>query len=234
LPESRRGIEDSLLPRLRAGDEEAFARVVDELHPRLLALATTFTSSSSLAEDIAQETWLAVIRGLPRFEERSALRTWIFGILVRRARSLAAREARRARIDLTMASVDGSTEEWSPGRGRVGLWEDRPVPWGLGDPSALVQSREALSVVESALAELPEMQRRVVLLRDVEDLDAVNVCNILEISETNQRVLLHRGRARIRRALDRYVRLEVVASRQDEDSHRTSPSGSLHGEGRSA
>lgn len=200
--------EDALLERLRAGDEAAFAALVDGLHGRLLALCRTFTSSPALAEDIVQETWLAVIRGLPGFEGRASLRTWIFSILVRRARTLAAREARRATVPLGDGHGEAAERapEWEPGRGKLGLWEGRPVPWHLEDPAALAQSREALAVVERAVAEMPESQRRVLLLRDVEDVPARDVCNILDIKETHLRVLLHRGRARVRRALDQYLR----------------------------
>jgi RNA polymerase sigma-70 factor, ECF subfamily len=201
------GTEAELLARLRAGDEAAFAALVDDLHGRLVALAATFTSSPPLAEDIVQETWLAVIRGLGAFEARSSLRTWVFSILVRRARTMAVREARRGVPVTGSESRNGEGfVEWSPGRGRVGLWEERPVPWALEDPAAIFQSREALEVVRAALDGLPAAQQQVVLLRDVEDVPAREVCNILELSETNQRVLLHRGRARIRRALDRYIR----------------------------
>lgn len=196
-----------MLTRLRSGDEAAFGDLVDGLHGRLLALASTFTSSPALAEDIVQETWLAVIRGLRGFEGRSSLRTWIFSILVRRARTIAAREARRAAPRPPTESQNGDTHvEWEPGKGRVGLWEETPVPWALEDPAAIHQSREALEVVRAALAGLPAAQRQVVLLRDVEGVPAADACNILDLSETNQRVLLHRGRARIRRALDRYIR----------------------------
>lgn len=199
--------EEELLALLRSGDAAAFAAVVDEFHGRLLAFAGTFTSSPALAEDIVQETWFAAIRGLRGFEGRSTLRTWIFNILVRRARTMASREARRATVSYDPADPAAEANgEWLPGRGRIGLWEDAPVPWELEDPAAVFQTKEALEVVEEALIGLPESQRQVVLLRDVEDLPAADVCNILEISETNQRVLLHRGRARIRRALDQYVR----------------------------
>ena len=96
--------------------------------------------------------------------------------------------------------------EWEPGQGRRGLWDEKPVPWDLGDPDAIYQSHEVLEVLQLALDTLPEVQRRVVLLRDVEGLSASDACNILDLSETNQRVVLHRGRARLRKALDRYLR----------------------------
>lgn len=208
--------EDALLAQLRAGDEVAFARLVDRLHSRLVAMARTFTSSPGLAEDIAQETWLGVIRGLRGFEGRSSLRTWIFGILVRRARTLARRESRRAET-APKGSLDA---EWVPGAGRVGLWIERPTSWGFEDPAVLFQMREALEVVQRALAALPPLQRQVVLLRDVEDLSSFEICNILDVSETNQRVLLHRGRARIRSALDRFVRSRELEYKGD--SHELS------------
>lgn len=205
MPHVPNRTEESLVARLRSGDELAFAALVDGLHSRLLALAKTFTSSPSLAEDIVQETWLAVIRGLRGFEDRSTLRTWIFSILVLRAKTLAVREARWVKLSIPQEGGEHPLE-WEPGRGRLGLWDERPVPWGLEDPAAVFQMRETLEVVENALARLPEMQRQVVFLRDIEDVSPADVCNILDISETNQRVLLHRGRARVRRALDQYLR----------------------------
>jgi RNA polymerase sigma-70 factor, ECF subfamily len=202
--------EDIVLARLVRGDESAFADLVDRLHGRLFSFARTFTSSPALAEDIVQETWLAVIRGLRGFQGRSSLHTWIFGILVHRAKTMAAREARRPEV--SSALVNGHSEEageeWNIGYGRRGLWEETPAPWGLEDPAAVFQTREAMDVVHQALLEMPESQRQVVLLRDVEGIDSSDVCNILGISETNQRVLLHRGRARVRRALDRYLQGE--------------------------
>ena len=207
MPASPSSTDDALLARLRSGDEAAFGDLVDGLHGRLVALASTFTSSPALAEDIVQETWLGVIRGLRGFEGRSSLRTWIFSILVRRARTIAAREARRAAPPPPAGNGNGDgAVEWEPGRGRAGLWVETPVPWALEDPAAILQSREALEVVRAALDGLPATQRQVVLLRDVEGVPAADACNILDLSETNQRVLLHRGRARIRRALDRYLR----------------------------
>jgi RNA polymerase sigma-70 factor (ECF subfamily) len=205
MPDSTRESEQERVRKLRSGDEAAFVDLVNALHGRLLALARTFTRSPALAEDIVQETWLAVIRGLAGFEGRSSLRTWIYSILVKRARSIAGREARKAPPQGGDSSrADGP--EWEPGAGKLGLWTERPVPWGFSDPAALFQSKEALRVVEQAMNEMPEMQRRVLLLRDVDDVAAAEVRNTLEISETNLRVLLHRGRARVRRALDRYLR----------------------------
>ena len=211
MPE--RDIEDRLVARLRSGDEGAFSTIVDELHSRLLVLAGTITASRALAEDIVQETWLAVIRGLRGFEGRSSIRTWIFSILIRRGRTLAARESRNA---IGTSAVDGaeesSAEEWKPGQGRRGLWDETPVPWGLEDPAMAFQTREALEVIQRAIAALPCLQRQVLVLRDVEDVCAADICNILKIGETNRRVLLHRARAQVRAALDCYVRDGAAAA----------------------
>ena len=202
--------EETLLARLVRGDDSAFAILVDQLHGRLFAFAKTFTSSPALAEDIVQETWLAVIRGIRGFQGRSSLRTWIFGILANRAKTMAAREARRPEV--AGAVLNGASgemrDEWEPGYGRRGLWVETPVPWGLEDPAAVFQTAEALDVIRQVVQEMPESQRQVVLLRDVEGIDSSDICNILGISETNQRVLLHRGRARVRRALDLYLQGE--------------------------
>jgi len=203
--------DEELLARLRAGDETAFAALVDDLHGPLLALARTFTSSRPLAEDIVQETWLAVIKGLDRFEGRSALRTWMYSILVRRARTLASRDARQGSGRAGSGGGESAPpggEEWRPGLGRVGLWEENqnPRPWTIEDPASIYQAAETLEVVAGALESLPDSQRQVVHLCDVEGLAAHEVCNILGLSRTNQRVLLHRGRAAVRRALDRYLR----------------------------
>jgi len=202
--------EELLLARLRRGDDSAFSELVDQLHPRLYSFARTFTSSPALAEDMVQETWLAVIRGLRGFEGRSSLRTWIFGILVHRAKTMASREARRPEVPSKAANGkrEDEREEWNLGYGRRGLWEETPAPWGLEDPASIFQARETLDVIHRAVLEMPESQRQVVLLRDVEGIEPSDACNILGISETNQRVLLHRGRARVRRALDQYLRGE--------------------------
>ncbi|TMQ65854.1 MAG: hypothetical protein E6K78_06990 [Candidatus Eisenbacteria bacterium] len=146
----RWGTEGALLDGLRSGDEVAFATLVDDLHYRLLALAAGFTSSPALAEDIVQETWLAVIRGLRGFEGRSSLKTWIFSILVRRARTITAREARR---DGSASRLDGaeraSIVEWEPGRGRAGLWEETPTPWALERLVTLIDHRRVRSAASS-------------------------------------------------------------------------------------
>lgn len=203
--------DQELAARLRAGDETAFRYLVAEYGGRLSRLARSFSRNDAVIEEAVQETWMAVIKGIHAFEGRAPLRTWIFGILVNQARRLGVREHRQAQVAMGQApgapapsdSPDGDDRE--PGMGQNGMWAEPPVPWGLEDPESAMLSRETLGVLESAIADLPETQRQVVLLRDVEDLEAEVVCNILGCTDTNQRVLLHRGRARLRRALDLYM-----------------------------
>ena len=204
--------DQEMAARLRAGDEAAFREIVAEYGGRLSRLARSFSRNDAVIEEAVQETWMAVIRGIHGFEGRAPLRTWIFGILVNQARRLAVREYRQAQLaaggniaaGAHDAAEDGEARE--PGMGGNGMWVEAPAPWGMENPESAMLSAETLRVIESALAELPEAQRQVVVLRDVEGLSPEEICNILEISDTNQRVLLHRGRARVRQALDRYVK----------------------------
>jgi RNA polymerase sigma-70 factor (ECF subfamily) len=217
-----------LAERLRHGDETAFRQLVAEYGGRLSRLARAFSRNDSVIEEAVQETWLAVIRGIHGFEGRSSLRAWIFGILVNQARRLAVREHRYLHMAGGSDPGAGSDpdpvpgDEPEPGMGRNGMWEDPPVPWGLENPESALLSRETLGVVEQAIAALPETQGQVVLLRDVEGVGAAEVCNILGISDTNQRVLLHRGRARVRRALDRYLTQGVMGPRSGARRERPS------------
>lgn len=207
--------ERALIERLRAGNEAGFGELVDCLHSRLLAMARTLVSSEAVAQEAVQDTWMAVIRGIDRFEGRSTLRTWVFAILVRRARSAGGREARERRhgrlaedTSAGAVAVAPETDADEPGIGGRGRWETPPVPWGFEDGESAMLGHEMLAVLVDAFAKLPSAQRAVLLLRDVEGLSASEACNILELSETNQRVLLHRARTRVRRALARYLRPE--------------------------
>ena len=200
--------EPEFVARLRNGDGAAFARLVDSLHGRMLALARSFCSRPELAEEAVQDTWLAVIRGLDRYEGRAPLRSWIFSILVRRARTVAVREKRHVgQVELHAGFAQGKDGlDREPGMGDRGRWETQPARWGFENPEAAMLTLETLGVVEASLARLPEAQRAAVILRDVEGLDTQEACNVLEVSETNLRVLLFRGRSVIRRALDEYGR----------------------------
>jgi RNA polymerase sigma-70 factor (ECF subfamily) len=181
-----------LVERLRAGDEAAFVDLVDRYHTSLLRLAATFVPSSAVAEEVVQETWLGVVRGIGGFEGRSSLKTWLFRILVNRARSAGVRERRSDPVDFDQAPVV-SPDQFS----RDGHWTAPPEPWG-DEVEERLFDRDVASRIRSYLVELPDSQRRVVVLRDVEGVPAAEVCALLGLSDSNQRVLLHRGRARLR------------------------------------
>lgn len=202
--------DEQLASRIRAGDEAAFREIVVEYGGRLARLARSFSRNDAVIEEAVQETWLAVIRGIGSFEGRAPLRTWIFGILINQARRLAVREHRHAQTAGGKAirpdGAPSAAREPEPGMGDDDRWREPPVPWGFENPESAMLARETLAVIEAALADLPEAQRQVVLLRDVEGVGSEEVCNILGVSDTNVRVLLHRGRARVRRSLDRYVK----------------------------
>jgi RNA polymerase sigma-70 factor (ECF subfamily) len=184
-----------LVARLQAGDEAAFEALVRRYHTSLLRLAETMVPSRAVAEEVVQETWLGVVRGVARFEGRSSLRTWLFHILVNRARSTGAREVRRAPGRPNWVPVV------DPARfGPDGAWVDPPTPWP-DDVDDRLAAGELAERVRAGVAELPWQQRQVVTLRDVEGLGGAEVAELLGISEGNQRVLLHRGRSRVRRML---------------------------------
>jgi RNA polymerase sigma-70 factor (ECF subfamily) len=195
-----------LLARLRAGDEEAFERLVTRHYATMLAVALTYVKGRSVAEEVVQETWLAVIQGLDRFEGRSSLKTWIVSILVNKAKTRGVREAR----SVPFAALAGADDEPAvpadrfrgPGDAFPGHWRAYPGNW---DAAAAAQDRETLRVVMGAIAELPLAQRTVIRMRDVEGYTPEEVCAALDLSEGNQRVLLHRARSRVRAALEEHL-----------------------------
>ncbi len=188
--------DDEVVAGLRAGDEAAFAWLVDQYHASLVRVAMTFVPGRAVAEEVAQDTWLAVLRGIDRFEGRSSVKTWIFQILANRARTTGARERRTVPVDPGgSATVDERRFD------HAGAWTDPPAPWTDKVEDRIDAHRLATYALE-ALDRLPESQRAVVTLRDVEGLTSKEVCEVLKISEANQRVLLHRGRAKIRTALE--------------------------------
>ncbi len=196
------GSSDALLVgQLRAGDEAAFSDLVRTMHGGLMRVALAFVGSSSAAEEVVQETWLAVVAQLDRFEGRSSLRTWIGTILANRARTRGVRDRRSVPFSsLTKEEVDPVEPERFTASG---FWSLPPARWD-GVPETLVLRKEAREAIERELSNLPEAQRTVVVLRDLEGWSSEEVCNVLGIQETNQRVLLHRGRQRLRAALERY------------------------------
>jgi RNA polymerase sigma-70 factor (ECF subfamily) len=182
--------EAELIDRLRAGDEDAFAEVVRAHHAALCRFARTFVGSPAVAEEVVQDTWLAVVRGVDRFEGRSSLRTWLFHILANRARTTATREQRTD-------TIDPDADRFH----KAGEWSTPPVPWADQVDDRLAAAQLA-SLARELLETLPATQRQVVVLRDVEGLSAADVADLLDISDGNQRVLLHRGRARLRAGLE--------------------------------
>lgn len=192
----------ALVARLLEGDEPAFEALVASLHGPMLRFVRVFLKRSEVAEEVVQETWLAVLRGLPAFEGRSSLKTWIFHILSNRARTRATREGRVIPFTDLAAPGDDATETGLEDRFTPdGRWSEPPAPWQVDTPEAIALRREAMQQLAAALETLPDAQRVVVTLRDVEGWSAEDVCNALDISETNQRVLLHRARTRLRRTL---------------------------------
>ena len=186
--------EADLVDRLRSGDEAAFAALVRAYHPRLLRLAEATVGSRAVAEEAVQDTWLAVVRGVDRFEGRSSLKTWLFRILLNRARTAGGKEQRAG---TTRVEVVEPTDERFDAHG---AWAEPPEPWSDRADDRLV-AQELASRVSELLVHLPDAQRQVVVLRDVEGLPAAEVAGLLGVTDGNQRVLLHRGRARLRQLL---------------------------------
>jgi len=200
--------ETRLLAALRRGDEDAFVELVRRHHATLKRLARVFVPSDSVAEEVVQETWLGVLQGIGRFEGRSTLKTWIFRILVNRARTRGERESRTVSFSsLVTDEANAHETAVSPDRFRgpsdayPGHWTVPVARWGE-DPEKWVSSHETMRHLKAALDLLPPAQRSVVMLRDVQEFTAEEVCEALAISEANQRVLLHRGRSKLRRTLE--------------------------------
>lgn len=195
---------DGELQALRAGDEQAFLRLVDRHHRGMVRMASLYVRSAATAEEVAQETWIGVLRGLHQFEGRSSLRTWIFGILVHRAKERAIRENRTVPFSSLQVEERDEGPAVAPerfladGHEWAGHWAEPPLPW----PDTWAESQEMIALVREAMATLPEAQRTVMTLRDVDGWDSGEVCELLGISEGNQRVLLHRARSRVRGYLE--------------------------------
>jgi len=200
----------ALVERLRAGDEAAFTRVFDAYHALLVRLALGYVRNPSIAEEVAQDAWTAALDSLDSFEHRSSFKTWIVRITVNRAKTLAVREGRSTPYDPTeRGDADDAHGPTIPPENFYswGLWRTWPDRW-TGTPEDLALRREVREAIEEGLAGLPPRQRTVVILRDVEGFSAEEVCNVLEVSESSQRVLLHRGRARMRETLERVLKEE--------------------------
>jgi RNA polymerase sigma-70 factor (ECF subfamily) len=186
--------EVGLVERLRAGDEAAFVTLVTQYQEPMLRLARTMVPSSAVAEETVQDTWMGVVRGIDRFEGRSSLKTWLFSILANRARSAGSREPSHAPLEaLHTVGPDRFTDR--------GQWAD-PVDRWVEESEDRLDAASWLPSLRTALDGLPARQRQVVLLRDVEGLSGEEACDVLNITSGNQRILLHRGRAQLRQALE--------------------------------
>jgi RNA polymerase sigma-70 factor, ECF subfamily len=199
-----------LVEALRDGDEAAFASLIEAYHASMVRLATLYVSNRATAEDVVQETWIGVLRGLDRFQGRSSLKTWIFHILLNRAKTRAQRDGRTVPFS-AMWNSDAEPDEPAvdPARFRAsapsqGHWALPPQSWDE-TPEDRLLSRETARLIRKVVETLPANQRQVITLRDMEGWTSHEVCNILEISETNQRVLLHRARSKVRQALEDYL-----------------------------
>jgi RNA polymerase sigma-70 factor (ECF subfamily) len=205
------GDETQFIAALRAGEEPAFVELIDRYHAGMVRLACVFVRDAAIAEEVVQEAWLGILRGLDRFEARSSLKRWISSILIKGAKTRAIRERRT----IPFSALTGGTalESFAPSveterlrrddaeRWRGG-WVSFPDDWNKA-PDEQVLSQETQNHIHACIDALPDNQRDVVLLRDVHGLTADETCSLLRISEVNQRVLLHRGRAKVRRALER-------------------------------
>jgi RNA polymerase sigma-70 factor (ECF subfamily) len=200
--------DEQTLAALRAGDEGAFRDLFARSYPMMKRVVRSYVASDAVAEEIVQETWMAIVTGIDRFEGRSALGTWIFSILTNQAKTHSAREKRAVPFSCVAA---GGTEEPAVNPDRFqkdddawpGHWATPPRPWQK--PERRLLSLEARDRLKAALAQLPDRQRLIVGLRDVDGHSAEEVCDLLGLSQENQRVLLHRGRARLRAALEEYL-----------------------------
>lgn len=205
--------ELQLLTALRAGDEAAFTALVERHHNAMVRIAMIYVKEQPIAEEVAQDTWMAVLRGLDRFEGRSSLKTWLFTILTNRAKTRATREGRYVPLELDEDSDDEraiSLDRFNDDAEDLHHWlpSGKPKSWE-SIPETRLLSLETIHMIMQAIETLPPTQKQVIRLRDVEGFSSVEICNILNISETNQRVLLHRARSRVRQALENYLQNEA-------------------------
>ena len=200
--------EMRLVEGLRAGDEAAFVELMRRYGASMLRIAQMYVRSRAVAEEVVQEAWLAVFKGIGRFEGRSSLKTWLFRILTNTAKTRAVREGR----SIPFSALAGDEEDGpsvdpdrflGPEERFPGHWSAPPSSWG--EPDERLVASETLDVIKAEIDKLPPAQALVITMRDVEGFSSDEVCNALDITETNQRVLLHRARAKVRRALEDYL-----------------------------
>lgn len=202
--------EGALLERLRRGDEGAFDELVTRHHSVLIRMALAYVADREVAEEVVQDTWIAVIDGLSRFEGRSSLRTWIFGIMIHKAKDRGVREKRHVNFSSFESVDDDNDEAVDPSRFHqsgewAGHWAFPPQPWDDQTPEKLLASQQAVNAMNRAIEALPQTLKDVLILRDVEGVEVKEACDILGITETNLYVRLHRARERVRQAVESYL-----------------------------
>jgi RNA polymerase sigma-70 factor (ECF subfamily) len=214
LADSAHAADRAVALALRAGDEAAFTALVDRHFEAMLRLAAVYLPDLSIAEEVVQDAWVRVLRGIGTYEGRASLKTWIFRILVNCARTRAQRESRSVPFS-SLAPAERESDEIAPDADQFFSTEAEPYGAGVGAPRAWddlpeerLLSRETRVRIEAAITHLSERQRTVITLRDIEGWSPEEVCNFLGLSESNQRVLLHRARMAVRRALERYFEEE--------------------------
>ena len=195
--------EAALIDRLLAKDEGAFVELVEKHHAGLVRVALTMVRTQAAADEVVQETWRAFLEALNKFERRASLKTFLYRILANQARTRAVRDQRTS----PMSELEGDDESPLADRfGTAGNWLAPPSAWSSESADALLGRKQAMEALQQAMAQLPERQRAVVQLRDIDGLSADEVCEVLEVSEVHQRVLLHRARTKLRAVLEQYFR----------------------------
>lgn len=208
--------DHTVLSRLRTGDEGAFDELVTKHHGALVRMAMSHVADREVAEEVVQDTWMAVIQGLDRFEGRSSLRTWIFGILIHKAKDRGVREKRHTTFSDFESHDDDHDEAIDPSRFHqsgewAGHWAFPPQPWDEQTPETLLASQQAVNAMHRAIDALPKTLKDVLILRDVEGVEAKEVCELLTITETNLYVRLHRARERVRQTVETYLEGQAQA-----------------------
>ena len=202
--------EQALIARLRRGDEAAFNDLVTRHHGALIRMAMGFVADREVAEEVVQDTWMVVIESLARFEGRSSLRSWIFGILIHKAKDRGVREKRHRTFSAFESHDDESEEAVDPARFHrsgewAGHWAFPPQSWDEQTPEKLLASKQAIAAMNKAIDDLPPTLKAVLILRDVEGVESAEVCELLKITETNLYVRLHRARERVRQAVEAFL-----------------------------
>jgi len=197
--------DDELIPKLLDNDETAYRQVVQAYHGTMVYVARSIVGDA-IADEVAQEAWVSVMKALPRFERRSSLKTWILRIVSNTAKSRLRHESRTVNFD---SSLLESGPIINPDKfDETGHWTNPPAMWHIDTPDSLLASKQLKTCIDNAINELPVIQRSIITLRDMQGLDMETICKILEVSESNARVMLHRARNHIREAIDENQRVQ--------------------------